>query len=249
MAKVDPKGNLRGTIGPISTRVLDGKNIVQQKSVSQKQSANTKKTAKVFGYASHYSKLIRLALCDIIGKNHDRELFRRFTSTTYKLLQNNAETPLEERTFFNTDMQGLIGFDLNSHSPFLDFCTLPIRVETKDPNTLALILDSFLAEDYFVFPENTTEVQLDFTVVPVLLPSMGPTESTTFSLHFTKTEIMDSQVWETPLALPPYFTIVIAEVNYFQKVNNHKKKSVNNPLFHPAAIVYVYNGQDQMESI
>ncbi|MGG5507127.1 MULTISPECIES: hypothetical protein [unclassified Myroides] len=242
MAKIDKNGNLRGAIGSVTTRVSNNQNIIQQKCIHPKQTANTKKAAQAFGYASKYSKLIRFALCTIIGKNHDRELFRRFTSATYNALKNNVEIPSKERTFFNTNMQSLVGFDLNSHSPFADSCTLPIQVVTMNCNTVVLMLDSFTVQDHFVFPKNTTEVRLDFTLIPVLFPHPSSTESKTFSMHFSKNEVIDAQVWETPLLLPPYFTVMIAEVHYIQKVNMDKTRCINNSLFHPATIVYVHNG-------
>lgn len=241
MAKLDPKGNLRGILGPSYTRVVNGVNIIQSKGRTPKQTPNTKKAASAFGYASRNSKIIRLAICDFLGKNYDHNLFRRFTGATLQLLQKNKAYPLNKCTFFNTNMQGLIGFDFNSHSPFSDSCTLPISIKTKDGKAI-LHLDSFTVADYFNFPAYASEARLDFTLLNIGLTTRSSTTSSTFSIDFAENETVDPQVWETALTTAPNFAVMIAEIHYFRILNKDKKIGLNNPNFHPCCLVYVNNG-------
>ena len=242
MAKVDPKGNIRGIIGPISTRVLHGVNIVQSRGTKPKQTANTKKAATAFGYVSKHCKIIRLAIGEILYKNHDANFSRRLTGTTLQLFNKNTQIPIEQRTFLNTSLQGLVGFDLNTNSPFDTFCTLPFLLQTAEGNKIVLQLDAFLASDYFIFPEYTTEATLEFSLLHLALPSGSNTVTETFSIRFTPNERVLAQVWEKTLPTSANFTIVIAELNYFKTVNKNKKISLNNKEFHPSCIVYLDNG-------
>jgi|GEM_PF-3035762 len=242
MAKVDLKGNMRGVIGPITTRILHGVKIAQSKGKKPKQTANTKKAATAFGYVSKHCKTIRLAICEILYKNHDANFSRRLTGSTLKLFMKNTEIPIEQRTFHNTKLQGLVGFDLNVNSPFATFCSLPLSVQTLSGNKTVLQLEPFLAEDYFIFPEHISIVKLEFTLLHLdLLSGIGTTPET-FSIRFTPYENIAAQTWEIPLPETANFTIMIAELNYFKTVNKHKEISINNKDFHPSCIVYIDNG-------
>lgn len=245
MAKVDSKGNMRGIIGAVSTRVLHGVNIVQSRGTKPKQTINTKKAATAFGYVSRHCKTIRLAIGEMLYKNHDANFSRRLTGTMLKLFNKNTQIPVDQRTFLNTSLQGVVGFDLNANSPFTSFCTLPLLAQTVDGHKTVLKLDAFLASDYFIFPAHTSEVKLEFTLIHLAFPTGGYAPTETFSIHFTQHERVSAQIWETSLPSTANFTLMIAELNYFKIVNKHKKISVNNKDFHPSCIVYLDNGLDE----
>lgn len=96
--------------------------------------------------------------------------------------------PLDQRTFLNTSLQGLVGFDLNTNSTFTSFSTLPFLVQTLDGNKIVLQHEAFLASDCFIFPEYTTEATLEFSLLHLALPSDSNTITETFSIHFTQTK-------------------------------------------------------------
>lgn len=242
MAKIDPNGNIKGLIGPLSARVVNGACILQMKAKNPKQTKRTKQTAKDFGYASKNCKTIRLAICETIYKNHDKNLFLRFTTLGKKLLALNSEFEAGNRTFFNTDMQGLVGFELNTHSPYTQYCTLPLQIQTIDKHKVVLTIDSFSAKNHFCFPEYSSQVQIDFTLISTSLKETGGTNTKSFSLHFTAHDLIPAQQWETEITLEDSFTVMIAEVWYFRKQNEHKKVCINHKEFHPSAIIYVNNG-------
>lgn len=245
MAKVDLKGNLRGIIGPVNTRVLHGMNLVQSRVIKPKQTLKTKKAATAFGYVSKHCKIIRLAIGEILYKNHDPYFYRRLTGTMLKLFNKNTQIPVDQRTFLNTSLQGLVGFDLNANSPFATFCPLPFRVQTLDGTKTVLQLDAFVASDYFTFPAHASEATLEFTLLHLVLPSNVDTRTETFSIPFTQNESILAQVWETVLPVTTNFTLMIAELSYSKTVNKHKKISLNNKDFHPSCIVYIHNGVDE----
>ncbi|WP_410879411.1 hypothetical protein [Myroides sp. DW712] len=244
MAKVDSKGNMRGIIGAVSTRVLHGVNIVQSRGVKPKQTANTKKAATAFGYVSRHCKTIRLAIGEVLYKNHDPNFSRRLTATMLKLFNKNTQIPIDQRTFLNTSLQGLVGFDLNANSPFATFCTLPLLAKTVGNNKTVLQLDAFQASDSFIFPAHPSEAQLEFTLIPLAFPLGINTPTETFSIRFTKNEKVAEQIWETSLPSTATFTFMVAELTYFKAINRHKKISINSKDFHPSCIVYIDNGVD-----
>ncbi|MDM1408902.1 hypothetical protein [Myroides sp. DF42-4-2] len=242
MAKLDAKGHLRGVLGPTTTRVVHGVNLIQSKGNKPKQTQNTKKAAHTFGYASRNSKIIRLSICDFIYNKHDRNFFRRLTSATLGLLKKNTAYPLGERTFFNTPMQGLVGFDFNINSPFQSFCTLPLRIQTVASEKVILQFDSFVAQDYLTFPPQASAVQIDFTLLHIPLTTAAGHSSSSYSLYVTPHEVVQADQWEIPLTSPLTFTLIIAELNYVKTVSKDKQISINTCDFHPSCIVYVHNG-------
>ncbi|MCC9043183.1 hypothetical protein LNQ81_10910 [Myroides sp. M-43] len=162
MAIINSKGQSKGNLGPTTTCVVNGVNIVQARNRKPKQTKETKKAASDFGYASKLCKVLRTSVVQIISKNHDNKLYIRFTTADTNLLKLNPAIPKGQRTLMNTDMTGLIGFDFNINNPFAHYCRLPIEVKRISDNQLAVNTPAFASKDFFTFIENTqSESRID----------------------------------------------------------------------------------------
>ncbi|MDM1503972.1 hypothetical protein HX071_17480 [Myroides marinus] len=244
MVRVDSQGHFRGGLGPLSARLVNGQYVVQTKGKKPKQTEETKKAASDFGYASKNCKIIRLAICEIIYKNHDKDFFRRFTTSARKLLKQNTEYSAGKRTFFNTNMQGLVGFDFNMNSPYREYCTLPIQIQTISNNKVKLNIESFTPHDYFNLAKSTAEIQVDFTLISTHLKEFTSLDTKPFSLKFSENTIVPTQEWEAEIALKDSFTVIIAEIWHTHTTLADKKVVINNNEFHPSSIIYVNNGME-----
>lgn len=245
MARINSKGNVVGAIGMLTFRELYGKNIVQTKGRKPRQTDETKKAALDFGYASRNSKVIRLAICEVIYKNHDKDFFRRFTTITNALLKQNTEFMAGKRTFFNTDMQGLVGFEFNLNSHYRKHCNLPIEITTLETNRVIVKIDSFVPQDCFSFAKKACEIKLDLTLISTNLQDFTTLDTKNFSIDIVKNKVVPAQEWLTEITLKESFTVIIAEIWFSQNTLAGKKVVINNKDFHPSSIIYVNNGMKQ----
>ncbi len=78
MAVQDAKGLYRGAIGNLIFKVVDGKQIVQARALSVKQSEKTKKGSTIFGLCSSQATGIRGKLKSWMNGCYDGKISSRF---------------------------------------------------------------------------------------------------------------------------------------------------------------------------
>jgi len=98
------KGNfLKGSIGPVTLREVNGKQIVSKKTApgTMQQTEATKKAAKTFGIASAFSSHLRQRLAPWIKQFHDSGMVNRVTTAILKCLipcRNNGNRIIQIRS-------------------------------------------------------------------------------------------------------------------------------------------------------
>lgn len=242
MAIINSKGQLKGNVGPVTNRVVNGKNIMQVKGRKPKQTKNTKKAASDFGYASKMCKVLRTSVVQIISKNHDNKLFIRFTTAATNLLKLNPTIPKGERTFMNTDMKGFVGFDFNINSPFTRYCQLPIQIEKISDNQLAVTIPAFTTKEVFTFIEKTCIAKIGLTLISQPLIEYTRMVSKHYSFTTSLDTTNEAQQWITEIPSNENFNMIIATLTFSNNYTGENEISINNKDFNPSTILYIDNG-------
>jgi len=116
MAKFDGKF-LKGALGPVVFRVVNGKQIVSSKPHKVKQTAETKKAGSTFGEGSSLSRQIRANFAEGILNLHDQNLHDRLLSRLNVIVNQCRDKKTMKYHFNENSFNSLINFDFNIHSP------------------------------------------------------------------------------------------------------------------------------------
>jgi len=129
MSKINAKGQLAGATGPVYFRMLNGKMIMQSLPKKHKKAAVTKANAGEFGLASRISKNLRTALFPILMDMADVMMYKRFVAVVHHAIKSNHSLDKGSRTLIDGDLALLNNFEMNSNSPFAQYCHLQPEAE------------------------------------------------------------------------------------------------------------------------
>jgi hypothetical protein len=144
-----------------------------------------------------------------------------------------------QRTPCNTNMSALVGFEFNTHSPFVDYFSPKLNVTLDSQRQLNVVIPEFVPKTEVVFAEKTYQAEL---VVCVLASNLEP-NTAAIETHFflpieRQTAIIQETQW-TSLALPAdYFVMVSAKIMYYNTNTFTAKNYVNNKELNPACVVF-----------
>jgi hypothetical protein len=242
MAKIDAKGKIRGKYLNATFRVLNGENILQGKSVSQKQTTKTKQAASDFGIVQTSNRLCRELIQYALQNYQDKKMHTRLNSIVLKEFHLNKGIPLGQRNFYNTNLQGVVGFDFNINTPFKKFCTLPINFTKKENNQLIITIDKFLGKDYFWFNSSISEIRMELFILHRQLNYMGKYETQTITFNIQKDKINLASEWIVENTLHDSITIITGQLWYLENSITKNEVMRNSIAFHPSCILYLDNG-------
>lgn len=239
MARINKKNIISGKIGNLVFRNLDGKQIVQAKPEKVNQTKATKLSSSEFTQCSRWTKILRLPLIPFLVGHTDVYMYRRLTGQLYKALQTNTVIAKGERTPCNTDMNALIGFEFNTHSPFGDYFLPKLDIRLDSGRQLRLVIPEFEPKTEVVFAEKTYQAEL---VVHVLATTLEPNTAaieTHFILPIDRTTDLIPETQWTSFALPAdCFVMVCAKLMYYNANPFTAKNYVNNKELNPACVAF-----------
>lgn len=137
MATLNRKMQLQGLIGPVYTRILNGKPIVQPRPVNPKQSKGTRASSANFRYAVDQSKAIKNGLRPLLQVGTDPYASQRLTGALHKAFHftQGYEAHL---TLFSADLSGLVGFEFHNGSKLQDYLPVALPFEITESGTVQL---------------------------------------------------------------------------------------------------------------
>lgn len=238
MARINKKNNISGRIKNLIFFDLHGEQFVKAASDTIKQTKATKLSSGEFINCSKWTKQIRLCLDPILLTFTDIYMYKRFTARFYATIQTNTSIPKEQRTPWNSDMSGLIGFDFNSHSPFSEYFFPIITTNLNEENKLVITIPEFEPKTGMVFAENTGKADLVIFSVAINLESNRPN----FTEHFiVPIEMNVPRLSETIVAnieIPAsHFIVVIAKLMFYKPNEITIKNYVNHSELNPSTII------------
>ncbi len=125
MAQLQRKQQLQGLIGPLYVRNLNGKTIVQTRTIDPKQSRGTRASASNFSYAVAQSKVVRQALRPLLQVGTDPYASQRLTGALHKAFHF-PQGYQEHLTLFSADLTELVGFEFHTAGKLQDY--LPVAL-------------------------------------------------------------------------------------------------------------------------
>lgn len=149
MAKVDRKGTVRGTVGPVVYRGYRDMNIIQGKPRSFKQTAASIKTSTEFGLSSTTAAVIRQAFQPAYI-HRDGEAASRSTQLAYRSIRGSSNTVVGQRDLHDADLNCLTGLEFNIHSKVSDVLQSSYRMEKNSEGSVRVLLARIDAKRIFV---------------------------------------------------------------------------------------------------
>jgi len=116
MAKFDGK-NLRGAVGAVVFRVVNGVQIISAKPTEVRQTEETKRAASTFGEGSSLSCQIRDDFRDGIIKLFDPNIHDRLLSILNMIFNRSRDRETLKYFFDENSFSSLLNFDFNINSP------------------------------------------------------------------------------------------------------------------------------------
>jgi len=160
MARLDSKNNIKGLVGNLVFKTLNGKQIIQSRPTHVRQTKATKASSAEFSLCSGWTKALRIGLHSFLVGLTDSYMYRRFNGQFYNALLSNTTIPKGQRTPLNADMSALAGFEFNSHSPFTHYFLPTITTTVEPQRQLTVTLPSFDPKAEMLFPDKTSKAEL-----------------------------------------------------------------------------------------
>lgn len=242
MAKLDAKGMITGTAGPVYYRSFNGKTFVQTKPGKGvvKQGAGTKNQASDFGRASSLSKAIRASLFPILQHHADPAFYRRFTAAVNAVTQTGNPNPKGSRHLIDGDLSLLEDIDCNTASPFGSYCLLDLAVSLNGNRQLEIAVPAFNALEQIAQPDDATNAELAFLVTTINPETNTTTHAELFKQDFAlKNELIQAQQFSTTALPASQLIVVSAAVFYYRNNNLAGLVQLNGKGFHPCGVVTV----------
>jgi hypothetical protein len=137
MANLNRKQQLQGLVGPLYVRNLNGKTIVQSRSINPKQSRGTRASAANFTYAVAQSKAVRNALRPLLLVGTDAYASQRLTGALHKAFHF-PQGYQEHLTLFSADLSELVGFEFHKDSPLQEYLPVAFPFSITEGGTVQL---------------------------------------------------------------------------------------------------------------
>lgn len=145
MAKIDKKGTVRGTVGPVVYRGYRDMNIIQGKPRNFKQSVESVKTSTEFGLSSTTAAVVRQAFQPAYI-HRDGEAVSRSTQVIYRSIRGSLNAVVGRRDLHDADLNCLKGLEFNIHSKISDVLQCGYRVEKDNEGSISVFMAGFDAK-------------------------------------------------------------------------------------------------------
>lgn len=247
MARIDSKGRLKGSIGPVSYRTFNGTNYLQSKpgKGNVKQTSATQQTASDFGRASRMAKSIRQALFPIVHNHSDTAFYRRFTAQVHTATQDGNPQPKGSRSLWHGNLSALTPMDCNAASPFATYCTLVPELAVSIDREVTITLPEFTVTDSIVKQGDATDADLAFLVTCVDAETGAQTHAELFKLEMALASgTIPTQQWTTAVVPENQLIIVASAVFYYRRNAVAGLIGRNSKEFHPCAVIAVMRSSE-----
>lgn len=239
MGQVRSKNLISGGIAHLVFRNLDGRQVVQSRSKKPRQTAATKASGSEFRQCSGWARQLRSELSHFLTGLTDSYMYRRLTGRLYNTLLDNTNLPKGQRTPLNTNMQGLEGFEFNTHSPFTDYFTPVIEALLDEQRQVQVNIPPFDPKQDMQFPP-----QVDHAELLVLVHATKLDESTTPVEYFHTLPIdrlappTEATLWNCPPLPEGHLVVVTAKLLYYDPNKFTGRNYYNSKVLNPAMVMF-----------
>ena len=240
MATQGKKNQISGSIGPLIYQQRYGTNIIRNKPDRVRQTQATKTSSTEFQYCSRWSKCLRLGLNALWLGNTDPLVSQRLTGALYAALQRNTALAKGERNWNNTSLSGLVGFEVNTHSPFESYCKTELSATLDAERRIQFSVPEINTAQSIRYPDGCSSAELLCYVTVTNSTSGAFIKSViqSFTLNFSKTTLEAQSFVSEPL---PEDSIIVVSVQlvYYKSNTVTGRYSVNTKKLNPGTLVWV----------
>lgn len=239
MAVQDSKGLIRGAVGNLIFKVVDGKQIVQVRPNSVKQTERTKKSSAIFGLCSSQATEIRGKLKPWMDGCCDRNVTARFLGSCLRSFKSEVNRHLESPNVIQANMAELTGFEFNVSSPLSNYLDGNISVFGEPEIGLRVKIPNFIPKKSLRYPVRCQNVV--FKII-VFHSTLG-VESSDVALQKEwviekDQDIQGEQIFDVDPISTQGITMVLVQLLYFKNKSKVGKVFLNNKKLHPMQVVY-----------
>jgi len=247
MATINSKGQLSGTVGPYSFRVVNGKAIVQSKPGRNnvKQTEATKSSASDFGKASYTAKQIRLALFTILQNMTDSRMHIRFATKVYETALSAIELPKGKKLFADGNFSVMQNFEFNSNSLFSRYATIKPQATLNALGQIQLSIPKIYPRNEVLFPIQASDCQLCFMVSAFDKDDYVISYCEVFNVELSlESRVVPPQEFITPELPKNAIVFVCQALFYYRKNSVIGKIPLNSKEVHPVSILGVFKTEE-----
>lgn len=245
MAKLDSKGQLKGSVGPITYHTYNGNVYLQTKPGRGNviQTDATQNSASDFGRASSIAKAIRTSMFPILQNHSDNAFYRRFTTKINAATQDGNPQPKGSRSLMYGNLSLLGHTDCNTASPFASYCSLAPALSLTDSRQLTIALPEFRVPEHITAPDDATDAVLAFLVTVINPDTNTESHADLFRLELRLTDnLIPAQQWTTAILPEAQLIIVASAVFYYRNNSLAGMVGLNGKEFHPCEVSGVLRG-------
>lgn len=243
MARINKKGQLSGSIGPVSHRIVNGETIVQTKPGKGRvqQTTATKTSATEFGIASMTAKYIRQGLSPILQNLAETQIHSWFAPEVYRATITDNPLPKGSRTLMDGNPYLLTGFQFNRNSPYSKYCMLEPEFKLNEAGQLSIALQEFHNQEGIIAVDGASDGEICY-----LLAAFDPGSWAVSYTGFFKFRVplddssTEAQHWISPVLLPGQLVLITAAVFYLRRHPILDTISINSKQLHPCEIKAVF---------
>ncbi|SFI78743.1 hypothetical protein [Myroides guanonis] len=239
MAMQDSRGLIRGVVGNLVFRVMNGKQVVQQRSKVDIVPKRTLENANLFGICSKQAAIVRTKLKPWLGMNYDSKMPVRLQAGCYKILKSKENQKREIGDLFSANLSGLSGFEFNVNSPFSKYFISDLNVSGDLKIGLKVYLSSLETLYDLRYPKDCESVDLHLIMLHIPKGNVSGCIVETIQWTLLKNkQTQEERSFQTRPIQTEGITLVIAQLLFFNSRSQFGKVYVNNKKLHPMKIVY-----------
>jgi hypothetical protein len=239
MAHINGKNKIVGLVGNIVLRSLLGKQVVQSKvgTGTMRQTPATRASSSEFNQCSQWAKILRLCLQPLLLHMTDSTMHGRFLGALYTALRHNTHVPIGERTFTNSPMGAMAGFEFNLNSPFTEYFLVPITTTLAPTGAVTVTLPGFTPKEVMKWPPTATSGNLllyamSSDVVDTLLVAEQQ-----LALPLLWGTAVPPTVWEVTVPEGNYCTLITAKLLFQVQSSISGDTTLNNAKLNPVMVL------------
>jgi len=248
MARIDNKGRIRGTAGPVVYRMYRDKNIVQGKPGKIKQTKGSIRASTEFGLSSSAAAVIRRAF-EPAYIHRDGEAVSRSTQQMYRSLRNSLTGSIGQRDLHDANLQDIVGMDFNGSSPISEVLQISHSVRRDAEGNLEVTLGRFNPREDVKkaagYPKSASRYRIRLMAVAFDFRQEYLEYLDIKDLDLHRTEIMETQTISLNAQADPSCIVMLSMslLMYDQVGHTGEYILLNNKGFSPCAIIAAYQSE------